>query len=268
MDYKQKYEEALEIARCYKGLRAEMEMIFPELKEKSKNEMMINFITHELACIRATDEKDSDRYNELTEAITWLEKQNEHQQFLNKIQVGDELTKNERGQLVNLSQLERVSKPRNKQKTEESCHLWTIQDAKEGDVLVTRLSPEGDWIGMYKQSTGDTFKTHCYLSAVGEFVINPNRCKNHGTYGLHPATKEQCDLLFQKIKEAGYEWDGEKKELKKIEYKPVKWSEEDEYRVKDTIYFLDTAKKHYASVIELYACIDWLKSLKQRMKGQ
>ena len=43
------------------------------------------------------------------------------------------------------------------------------------------------------------------------------------------------------------------------------WSEEDEHRVRDTIYFLDAAKKHYASVIELDACIDWLKSLKQRI---
>ena len=45
------------------------------------------------------------------------------------------------------------------------------------------------------------------------------------------------------------------------------WSEDDEHRVKDTIYFLDTAKKHYASTVELDACINWLKSLKQRMGG-
>ena len=34
---------------------------------------------------------------------------------------------------------------------------------------------------------------------------------------IFPATKEQCDFLFQEMKEAGYEWDAEKKELKKIE---------------------------------------------------
>lgn len=32
---------------------------------------------------------------------------------------------------------------------------------------------------------------------------------------VFPATKEQRDLLFQKMEEAGYEWDAEKKELKK-----------------------------------------------------
>ena len=45
------------------------------------------------------------------------------------------------------------------------------------------------------------------------------------------------------------------------------WSDEDEHRVEDTIYFLDTAKKHYACTIELDACIDWLKSLKDRIGG-
>jgi hypothetical protein len=48
--------------------------------------------------------------------------------------------------------------------------------------------------------------------------------------------------------------------------KPVDWSEEDELRVKDTIYFLDTAKKHYASTVVLDACIDWIKSIKQRIE--
>lgn len=46
------------------------------------------------------------------------------------------------------------------------------------------------------------------------------------------------------------------------------WSEEDEHRVKDTIYFLDTAKKHYASTVELNACIDWLKSLRPQKQQE
>ena len=44
------------------------------------------------------------------------------------------------------------------------------------------------------------------------------------------------------------------------------WGEEDEHRIKDTIYFLETAKKHYASTVELDACIDWLKSIKDRIQ--
>ena len=57
------------------------------------------------------------------------------------------------------------------------------------------------------------------------------------------------------------------KSLKDRVYPKQEWSEEDEHRAEDTIYFLDTAKKHYASTVELDACIDWVKSLKQRIGG-
>jgi len=45
-----------------------------------------------------------------------------------------------------------------------------------------------------------------------------------------------------------------------------KWSEEDESKVKEIVYFLDTAKVHYASTTALDDCVEWLKSLKQRME--
>lgn len=47
--------------------------------------------------------------------------------------------------------------------------------------------------------------------------------------------------------------------------KPVEWSEYDEHKVKDIIYFLSSAKKHYASTVELDACVRWLWSLLQRI---
>ena len=45
-----------------------------------------------------------------------LEKQSEHTNFLNKIQIGDKVTRNEDGVLVNLSQLNRVAKKQDGQK--------------------------------------------------------------------------------------------------------------------------------------------------------
>ena len=72
------YDEALKKASAAhkdddRHLKATLERIFPELKE-SEDEKMINFIINELTCLRATDEKGSDRYEEITNAITWLEK--------------------------------------------------------------------------------------------------------------------------------------------------------------------------------------------------
>lgn len=43
--------------------------------------------------------------------------------------------------------------------------------------------------------------------------------------------------------------------------KPVEWSEEDEHRYGDAIYFLETTKTHYADTSELEKCIEWLKGL-------
>lgn len=50
------------------------------------------------------------------------------------------------------------------------------------------------------------------------------------------------------------------------EQKPVEWSEEDEHRRNDAIYFLETAKKHYADTSEIELTIAWLKSLHPQPK--
>lgn len=97
---------------------------------------------------------------------------------------------------------------------EDEIHLWTIQDAKCGDILVDDLGN----ICIYQEpSTKLMYHSFCY----GNHKCFIDGEGSHKIVGTCPATKEQCDLLFQKIKEAGYEWDAEKKELKKIEQKPI-----------------------------------------------
>lgn len=49
------------------------------------------------------------------------------------------------------------------------------------------------------------------------------------------------------------------------EQKPVEWSEYDEHKIKNIIYFLESAKKHYISDVEIDACVRWLWSLLQSM---
>lgn len=99
--------------------------------------------------------------------------------------------------------------------------LWTIQDAKDGDVLVLNgFSKEYKWIGIFKALTSDTsFSSHChYNCGMCEFVTDIARCTKHGIKynDIRPATNEERDILFAKMKEAGYEWDAEKKELKEF----------------------------------------------------
>ena len=104
----------------------------------------------------------------------------------------------------------------------QGYHLWTIQDAKDGDIIVNDFVG-GTCVAIYKSFTNDGTNIYCHL-------VNNDFCPKHGTSNAkwHPSTKEQRDILFSKMKEAGYEWDAEKKELKKIEQKPVynlKWNE-------------------------------------------
>ena len=149
---------------------------------------------------------------------------------------------------------------------QDEMHLWTIADAKPGDVLAFK---DDSYILLVKEVHNTIYgmRVSCYCHVlIGKFETVEYQIR---VDGLYPATKEQRDYLFEKMREAGYEWDSENKELRKIEkqgeQKP-KWTEEDEIKVDDVIYFLDTAKIHYASTKALDDCIDWLKSLKQRME--
>ena len=94
-------------------------------------------------------------------------------------------------------------------------HLWTIEDAKDGDVL-----SNGDMILIFKEFEIPVYKQYIIayigLDTCGHIQVTDG----HWTLGIDkskPANKEQRDLLFKKIKEAGYEWDAKKKELRKIE---------------------------------------------------
>ena len=91
-------------------------------------------------------------------------------------------------------------------------HLWSIDDAKHGDALVDAYGN----IGIFDKCYDFDWMSSCSLVNNGGFQYFTVKHKNEKT---HPATKEQRELLFQKMKEAGWEWDNEKKELNKFEPK-------------------------------------------------
>jgi len=133
---------------------------------------------------------------------------------------------------------------------EENYHLWTIQDAKPGDVLTSKN--ELSILIFRNLDTSTSFSSYYNVQRKGELGWS-NEC-------FIPATKEQRGLLFQKMKEEGYEWDAEKKELKNIKQSPS-WSEEDEEKFRDVIRLIkqgapvQSMRDHYTN---------WLKSLKER----
>ena len=90
---------------------------------------------------------------------------------------------------------------------------WTIQDAKDGDVI---FYDEG-WICIFKCIHGIWYSSYCFITDDGEFHTGYERHAVDSTIhgNAHPATKEQRDVLIKAINDVGYEWDVEKKELKK-----------------------------------------------------
>ena len=262
-----------------------VEHLLPELNVV-EDERIIRWIRKELEAGYLTDNMVNNVMAD--KAFDWLKKQGEHTNFRNKIQIGDKVTRNDNGELVNLSQLQRVAKPNDNvepkfkvgdwvvhniasfifqvvsvgsygyevinrenykkiisSNNEDKYHLWTIQDAKEGDVLVDDFPFIFKRINLHQHSCA-----YCGISVYG-FQVKSDADSDEWTWSqdIKPATKEQRDLLFKKMHEAGYVWDAEKKELKKIDQnfilneiqpkqiipeKPA-WSEEDEIN-RDLVY--------------------------------
>lgn len=94
---------------------------------------------------------------------------------------------------------------------DEQCRFWTIEDAKDGDVLATSA---GAFIYNGNNGGGGCPGSYCGINTLGNFQMG---VEHHWTgKKVYPATKAQCDFLMKAMKAARYEWDSEKKELKKL----------------------------------------------------
>lgn len=95
------------------------------------------------------------------------------------------------------------------QDVDKTASVFTIQDAKEGDVLCWY---DSKCIVLFKNIYDkESFNSYGFIGhCTGTFE---SRLSYHDIEGAHPATQEQCDLLFQKMKEAGYEWSSDHRKL-------------------------------------------------------
>jgi hypothetical protein len=231
MDYEQKYKEALERASKLKvqnpfdTVGQMVEHIFPELQESEDERIRKSII--------AILDNYIDDDNTIKPAImNWLEKQGEKKpadKVEPKFKIRDWIAngganpcyvKSIFGDYYELCSCEGFEYTKPIIDVNYTYHLWTIQDAKDGDVLLEEETGE-PFIYNGNRATyflGYFLGAHCGISN-GEF----NPLGNNHNWGKNscPSTKEQRDLLFTKMKEAGYEWDSEKKELKKIEVKTL-----------------------------------------------
>lgn len=141
-------------------------------------------------------------------------------------------------------------------------HLWTIQDAKDGNVLVN----DND-IFVFDGTLEENMFPFAYCGIInGDFRIYDRKLPFTHHKNIYPATKEQRDLLSQKMKEAGYECDAEKKELKKIKQKSTNWSKEDEEMIDFMIEFIESLCWRKDLTQRKDNVLSWLKSLKDRVQ--
>ena len=177
----------------------------------------------------------------------------------------------------------------------EGVRLWTIQDAQEGDVLCnyheTFDNPlifilrkfEHVNFGLVRPSD---YSSYCFLTAGDRQRFKEGTY--HHEFNIKPATKEQRDTLMKAMADAGYIFDFEKKELKKMEDEPNKcegcnnakgcvacvdgsewahieeqnpaWSEEDEYNlafIQETLLGLDGDDSYREKCCKM---AEWLES--------
>ena len=201
------------------------ETIFPELKVSDDERIRKSLIElfHDTV---SNDEIFSDYGLDKTEVLAWLEKQGNNANKVKSIfEVGKWIVAN----VSKYTFLLKRGAPRFQAEGtngdiysfyllpngEKEYHLWSIEDAKDGDVLVASDKSIFIYDGSINENGNVGF--HIALTKDMSVILNSDDgCGWEEKDSCYPATKEQRDLLFQKMKEAGYEWNKDKKELIKL----------------------------------------------------
>lgn len=223
--YEKKYKEAQGwIEKIYPTLQHEQQMeaeaFFPELAE-SEDER----IRKELIVWLKNSEGQTlpiDRYNA---ALAWLEKQGEQKpadKVEPKFHEGEWVTNGDyTWKIIDVEPLDYILQSQDGNivddtisHVDEQFNLWTIQDAKDGDVL---YSLDSNRPFIYKERNGyEQAKAYCGLNIYGKFFVSGTKDCVITLDKYVPATKEQRDTLERAITNAGYRWDRENLKLKKI----------------------------------------------------
>ena len=218
--------------------------MFPELKESKEEgirKLLISFVKYDMPDNYSDDFSKED-------CLAWLEKQcekgtngnnmeipNSEQNPADKVEpkfkAGDwvvykgdicQIVKREEGRNKLVTVFGTEKEPVNERNL-STARLWNIKDAKDGDVLADKFG-----VILFRkignEKYADAVDYYCAVFKSGGFIIQ----KGVSYWGLskeeelRPTTLEQRVRFFDMMGDAGYAWDAEKKELKKIEQKPVK----------------------------------------------
>ena len=121
---------------------------------------------------------------------------------------------------------------------------WTIQDAKDGDLIYVGTEEKGIQ-AIFHEYKNKTIFFHCYLC----FDFAQGGYMPIGDVELvYPLQKTHYKRFFEKMHEKGFEWDADKKELKKIEQKSDDLPKGEDYGIDGLYAAVDILKKTLGKV--------------------
>lgn len=104
-------------------------------------------------------------------------------------------------------------------KRENEYHLWAIEDAKDGDILASNYNRPFIYNGNHNSRH---VGAHCGITTNDKLIIASEECHWTENLNIHPANKDQRDILMNAMNDDGYVFDFDKKELKKKIYLSAK----------------------------------------------
>ena len=272
--------------------------IFPELREPKDEKIRKELIK----LMKQMSDTIVENYTTvpISDFVAYLEKQGEHANFRNKIQIGDKVTRNEDGVLVNLSQLNRVAK-----KDEKQGQTFTkkdVDDAYLKGVINTKNETEKQYettyqirkdiatfIFNYRGDIKDRAKWMDYLGI--KVCLIEKQSEQKPTDKVEPKFKIGQTIVYKGTENIaptkmtitdiakGQYWDDNccivpisDQDNWKLE-KPTAWSEEDENTISEAEVWLDTLCDYLKDSSSAYipnvrVVISNLKSLKDRVQPQ
>lgn len=95
--------------------------------------------------------------------------------------------------------------------TEKYFRLWTIEDARPGDVIACH-----EVVALFKRIEGLNLRTYLSYHYLNTPIIDTDDLHNKRAFS--PATKEEREILSSMLADKGYIWDDKAKELKKDKF--------------------------------------------------
>ncbi len=220
------------------------EKYFPELKLKESEDESVRKEILDYCKNRAEKYPNDPKYRNISAWISWLERQCEKKPASKvepKFKVGDwvvwdnkischvdNIYQGKESLMYTITDVNNMTRSYSVKGFDNNAHLWTIQDAKDGNVIYEKST---ETIILFKSENCGWIDSHCsYWQKTKTFERGERQYGRVSEMDICPATEEQRELLFSKMREAGNKWNSEKKELTKIEHNPA-WGEEDEDKI-------------------------------------